>query len=97
MLKCNKCHLIFKELIDKCPECNGDLVVMCENDTGSCGHGVVSGTKICEKCGEFICPTCGAHDTVAISRITGYMSPVGNGSWNAAKLQELKDRKRYDV
>lgn len=95
MLKCIKCHLIFKELIDKCPECKGDLITMCENDIGSCSHGVVSGTKVCEKCGEFICPTCGSHDVEAISRTTGYYAPLS--AFGAGKQAEFKDRKRYDV
>ena len=80
MLKCDACKLIFRDIVDACPECGSDVVEMCDLDTGSCDHGVVSGIKICEKCGEFICPECGSHDVQAISRITGYLSPVGNGS-----------------
>lgn len=99
MFKCHNCKLILKDtdLIDGvCPECKQVVVAMCSKDTGSCNHGVVDGIKVCEECGEFVCPECGAHDCVAISRITGYMSPVGNGSWNSAKVEELKRRVRYD-
>ncbi len=49
----------------------------------------------CERCGHAMCPTCGNHNVLQISRITGYMSDVSG--WNAAKRQELKDRKRYTL
>ena len=100
MFKCQQCKLILKDtdLVEGCcPECKSVPVEMCENDTGSCNHGVVGGMKVCDKCGEFMCPECGAHDVQVISRVTGYYSPVGNGSWNSAKVQELKDRNRYEV
>jgi anaerobic ribonucleoside-triphosphate reductase len=95
MLKCNKCHLIFKELIDKCPECNDELIVMCENDKMGCSCGVVAGLKVCEICGEFICPTCGCHSVTAVSRVTGYLQDVSG--WNLAKKTELVNRHRYEV
>lgn len=98
MLKCEECKLIFKDRIESCPECgNTNFIETCENDPGTCNHGVVSGTKVCEVCGEFVCPTCGAHDCIAMSRNTGYYSPIGNGSWNGGKKEELKNRKRYDI
>lgn len=99
MFKCQNCKLILKDtdLIEgRCPECRQDVIEMCPNDTGSCSHGVVGGMKICELCGEFMCPICGAHDVEVLSRITGYYSPVSKGSWNSAKLEELKNRVRYD-
>jgi len=40
------------------------------------------------------CPNCGSKDVDHISRITGYLQAVSG--WNAAKRQELNDRKRYN-
>jgi len=40
------------------------------------------------------CERCGSKDIDYLSRITGYVQPVS--SWNAAKKQEFKDRKRYN-
>jgi len=68
---------------------------MCENDVVGCECGVVPGLKVCEICGEFICPECGCHSVVPISRITGYFSPVSE--WAAGKRSELIDRVRYTV
>ena len=98
MFKCHDCKLILKEsdLINGCcPNCKQYPFEMCERDTGTCDHGVVPGIKVCELCGEFICPICGAHDVSPISRVTGYYSPVE--AWAAGKQQELKDRNRYEV
>jgi len=39
------------------------------------------------------CPNCGSTDVEQISRVTGYLQAVSG--WNAAKKQELEDRKRY--
>jgi anaerobic ribonucleoside-triphosphate reductase len=97
MFKCHNCKLILKDtdLIDGvCPECKQVVVVMCSKDTGSCNHGVVDGIRVCEECGEFMCPECGAHDVEVLSRITGYYSPVN--SWNSAKRAELTDRVKYN-
>jgi anaerobic ribonucleoside-triphosphate reductase len=55
---------------------------------------MVDGVTRCPKCGEFVCPDCGAHDVMPISRITGYMSPIAE--WNAGKRKELEDRVRTD-
>lgn len=96
--KCISCKLILDaEFVTdcKCPECGKDVIEMCENDTGSCDHGVVGGIKVCEECGEFMCPICGAHDVSPISRVTGYYSPVD--AWCTSKKQELIDRTRYSV
>lgn len=98
MFKCHNCKLILEESeleFGKCPICKGNTIAMCENDNGSCSHGIVGGTKICDICGEFICPKCGAHDVTPISRVTGYLSPIHG--WNKSKQQELIDRTRYNV
>ena len=98
MFKCQQCKLILKDtdLIEGCcPECRQIVIEMCKNDTGSCDHGVVGGMKVCEICGEFMCPECNAHDVQVLSRVTGYYSPVE--AWAAGKRQELKDRARYEV
>ncbi len=55
----------------------------------------VPGIKYCEVCGEAMCPVCGRHNVIQLSRVTGYVGAVSG--WNEAKKQELKDRKRYDV
>ena len=50
-------------------------------------HGYITGE-------HFTCPECG-KDTEVWSRITGYYRPVQN--WNDGKVQELKDRKEYNI
>lgn len=101
--RCLNCLLYIDEgdLIDKaCPVCGGiyggDLVDACEKDH-PCTCAVESHASIafCEICGEAICPVCGSHDVVSISRVTGYLQEV-NG-YNAGKKQEIKDRSRYIV
>lgn len=42
-----------------------------------------------------ICPHCDSKDVDWYSRITGYYQKVSG--WNAGKLQELQDRRRYGV
>ena len=66
---------------------------MCPLDHTHCPHGVVESLAYCPLCGEAICPECGSHDVLQISRVTGYMAAVSG--WNAGKQQELKDRARY--
>ncbi len=39
------------------------------------------------------CPNCESEHVEHISRVTGYVQAVSG--WNSAKVQELKDRKRY--
>jgi anaerobic ribonucleoside-triphosphate reductase len=95
MQKCIKCNLIFKDRFEICPVCNEELLDMCEYDTGICNHAVIDGIAVCPICGEFMCPECHSHDVSAISRVTGYYSPVG--SWCEGKKQELKDRHRYTI
>ena len=41
------------------------------------------------------CSTCKSKNVQIWSRITGYYQNVSG--WNKAKLQELKDRRRYGV
>lgn len=102
MLKCRNCKLIFEEsggyfksLDGHCPTCGNKLVEMCENDTGSCEHGVVDGAVRCDKCGQYMCPICSAHDVEVLSRTTGYYGPLS--AFGAGKQQEFIDRKRYEV
>ena len=40
------------------------------------------------------CENCGSSHVEQLSRVTGYIQAVGG--WNAAKKQELEDRKRYN-
>ncbi len=41
-----------------------------------------------------VCENCGSDNIEQLSRVTGYIQAVGG--WNAAKKQELEDRKRYN-
>jgi hypothetical protein len=81
----------------KCPICNSkNIAEHCELDRPCrCGKDIHETVKLCEKCGEPVCPVCNCHDVAAISRITGYMSEIGG--WSFAKRQEFKDRKRYNI
>ncbi len=92
--KCHTCHLIVDEV--PCPVCKAtDLEIMCPLDTCNCTHEISSKVEYCPLCGEPVCPECGSHDVVQISRVTGYLQDVSG--WNAGKQQELKDRQRYTV
>ena len=88
-----------------CPECKSESTeLMCKVDAYSltlkldgfvCREGVlINGADICPECKTSMCPECGNHDVVSWSRITGYLNDVSG--WNAAKKQELMDRKRYE-
>lgn len=92
--KCHTCHMIVDE--NPCPVC-GDthLEIMCPLDTVDCSHEICGTIEYCPICGEAICPECGSHDVVQISRVTGYLQDVSG--WNAGKQQELKDRRRYTI
>ena len=92
--KCHTCHLIVDET--PCPNC-GDthLQVMCPLDHCHCSHEIISTIEYCPLCGAPVCPECGSHDVVQISRVTGYLQEVSG--WNAGKQQELKDRVRYTL
>lgn len=93
--KCYKCSLIINT--PECPECHTTDMVkpMCKIDHCHCGHDVVATIAYCPECGEAMCPICGCHDVVQVSRVTGYLQDVAG--WNAAKAQELKDRTRYTI
>jgi hypothetical protein len=99
--KCKACMFIIKEEDleeGACPECGRKPEKMCKNDRMSCSHpheDVSSIIKYCDECGEPMCPVCGCHDVLILSRITGYIQDLKG--FNAAKFQEVKDRTRYDV
>ena len=59
-----------------------------------CNKETVPNIATCPVCGLPCCPSCMNHEVEQLSRVTGYISNVSG--WNAAKKQELKDRKRYD-
>ncbi len=92
--KCPACHYVVDTI--PCPACGEHrLKVMCPLDHTHCAHDIVSGIEYCPLCHEAVCPLCGSHDVVQISRVTGYLQDVSG--WNAGKRQELKDRVRYDL
>lgn len=99
--KCVDCFLGYideENLKDgKCPECGStNLEKHCELDKPcKCGITIHETIKLCEKCGEPVCPKCNCHDVVGISRITGYMSEYGG--WSAGKKAEFKDRYRVNI
>jgi hypothetical protein len=78
-----------------CPDCGLELAELCARDHPcTCTHTVTIGNAYCQTCGEAVCPYCGSHDVVQISRVTGYMQDISG--FNAGKRQEVKDRKRYN-
>lgn len=102
--------LVFMALAPKdniiCPNCKtSNVELMCRVDIYSlflklsgfkCRDGQpISGVDICPVCHTNLCPRCFNHDCLGLSRVTGYMSAVSG--WNAAKKQELIDRKRYEI
>ncbi len=92
--KCHTCHFVVDET--PCPNCGEtSLEIMCPLDHCDCSHSIVEKIEYCPLCGEAICPECGSHDVMQISRVTGYMQDVAG--WNTAKQQELKDRVEYNV
>ena len=92
--KCHTCHLIVDA--STCPNCGeAHLQILCPLDHCHCAHEIVTGIEYCPLCGAAVCPECGSHDVVQISRVTGYLQDVSG--WNAGKQQELKDRVRYTV
>jgi hypothetical protein len=94
--KCPICHLQGFET-EVCPDCGYQQVLkMCPEDKlCTCNHDIHEGIRYCLVCGEAVCPGCGSHDCFQISRVTGYLQDVAG--MNAAKQQEVKDRKRYSV
>jgi hypothetical protein len=92
--KCHRCHHIVDSI--PCPSCGESaLSILCPLDHNKCMHEIIPGIEYCPICGAAICPRCGCHDVVQISRVTGYLQDVSG--WNAGKQQELKDRVRYDL
>jgi DNA-directed RNA polymerase subunit RPC12/RpoP len=97
---CYTCHCHFElDIADKkpkCPEC-GEIYIQkrCAADPFRgchCALTVNAGIKYCDVCGKVVCPTCGDHDVLVLSRVTGYLQDVSG--WNAGKQQELRDRFR---
>jgi len=98
--KCHNCYKIldFEDLIDgKCPICNDEkaLATMCTLDHNGCKHDMMTKIAYCPVCGEAVCPECGDHNVMQISRITGYMQSVDG--FNNAKRAELRDRVRVNL
>ena len=97
--KCFTCMTILKnsELIDKkCPVCGENhLQQMCPVDHNSCSHTIIERIEYCPVCKQAICPECGDHSVVQISRVTGYLQDVSG--WNNSKKAELKDRIRSNL
>jgi len=92
--KCHTCHLVVDEM--PCPNCGEtSLEIMCPLDHCDCHHSIIESIEYCPLCGHAVCPECGSHDVMQISRVTGYLQDVAG--WNAGKQQELKDRVRYSV
>ena len=92
--KCHTCYSIVDSV--PCSVCGERQIdEMCSEDhICTCTEDVHDGIRYCKKCGEIVCP-CGSHDTVGLSRITGYIAEVGG--FSAGKAQELKDRHRYNI
>ena len=71
--KCYTCFHIIDE--SPCPNCGEThLQILCPLDHCHCGHDLITSIAHCELCGEPICPECGCHDILAISRVTGFES-----------------------
>lgn len=102
--------LVFMALAPKdniiCPNCKtSNAELMCRVDVYSTclqlsglkcrDSSVINGTDICVICQHPICPRCFNHNVLSLSRVTGYLSDISG--WNAAKKQELMDRKRYSL
>ena len=91
--KCHSCCKIVESV--PCPECGEmSVAIMCPLDHCGCGHDLITSHAYCPLCGDAVCPGCGSHDVVAISRVTGYLQDVSG--WNLGKRAELKDRTRYN-
>lgn len=100
LYKCHTCHtgsIKHESLKDgACPICGEThLMIQCPIDHCSCDHEFVERISFCILCGEGICPICGCHDVVQISRVTGYLQEVKG--FNEGKRAELKDRHRVNI
>ena len=92
--KCPTCLLVVDS--NPCPNCGEThMDIMCPLDHCHCGHTVLAGIEYCPLCGGPICPECGTHDVLQLSRVTGYLQDVSG--WNNGKRRELVDRKRYNL
>lgn len=92
--KCFTCFTIVDE--SPCPNCGEThLQILCPLDHCHCGHDLITSIAYCELCGDVVCPECGCHDVLGVSRVTGYLQDIGG--FNNAKRAELKDRTRYNI
>lgn len=97
---CRRCLIMGiadDEVIDgNCPICGEPAEKQCPRDhIDRCTDEIHTSLAYCPECGKPVCPTCGSHDVMQVSRVTGYLQDVGG--WNNAKKQELKDRTRYNI
>ena len=85
--------------VPKCPLCGEEKLVkkMCILDTGvcRCARDTHAEVILCKSCHDPMCPECGSHDVVGVSRVTGYLSDVSG--WRRSKKAEFDDRMRYNV
>lgn len=88
-LEYNQTHDIDITKLEMCP-----IHVYASKINKAC-FDTVQTIKDCPVCHKPMCPVCGNHRVSQLSRVTGYVGEVGG--WNAAKQQELKDRKRYNI
>jgi hypothetical protein len=107
MLKCTSCYEVVRDTDVTsfggkdgkqpiCSDCGLEMVPLCPEDHKcTCVESVHAGVKYCPACGDPICPGCGAHNVMVLSRVTGYMQDLAG--WNTSKRQELKDRHRVDI
>jgi hypothetical protein len=92
---CEACG-VFSEasICNTCGQPNLDLkCILYSKD--SCKHTGYLIPQKCPICNELMCPECGGHNIQVVSRVTGYLSPVGN--WSKGKQQELFDRTRHNI
>lgn len=99
--KCFNCYAVFtlgENKPIKCPACERteNIAEACPLEQfDNCRHDVSPNIEYCPICRQAVCPQCGTnHDVMQISRVTGYLQDVAG--WNNGKIQELKDRKRYN-
>lgn len=100
--KCHVCHVVFREdqmeNAGVCPNCGATsgIEAMCPMDHTHCTCGdVIEGLAYCPICKRAMCPVCGCHDVIQVSRVTGYLADVSG--WNEGKQAELRNRHRYNV
>jgi rRNA maturation endonuclease Nob1 len=102
--KCHTCYTILKEseLMDttkNCPLCGEtfkNLQKMCKLDHCNCSHtDPIHKIAYCPECNKPVCPECGSHDVVQISRVTGYLAEISG--FNRGKQQEVRDRHRWNL